>query len=299
MNQRTFFADGLLFLAALIWGTDFVAQSVGLDYMEPWSFNAVRFLIGSVALIPLMIYQRKTRPVFTPAAVLGGLAMGVVLTLAAGLQQVALLYTTAGKTAFITGLYIVLVPVMALVIGQKTGRDTWIGIMFALPGLGFLTLGDDFTLSHGDGLVVICSVFWALHLLMIDRLAPRHNVMTLAFTQFLGCSVLSFVIAGFQESWTFEQVRAGWIPLIYVGLLSTSVAYTLQIVGQKTAPVAHASIILSLETVFAVIAGYLFLNEVMSGQALFGCGLMLVGMIISQLGLKRIRGLLRRSLWYS
>ena len=289
MNQRTFFADGLLVVTALIWGTAFVAQRMGMDHMEPWAFNAVRFLIGSFALLPLLLWARRSGPIFSGATWMGGIAMGLLLTAGAGLQQWGLVYTTAGKAAFITGLYLVLVPVMVLFLGQKTKRDTWAGIMLALPGLALLTLEDDMSINKGDMLEIIGAFFWAAHLILIDRLASRHNVIALAFIQFLASSILCFGIAGLFENWTIEQVKATALPLLYVGIMSTGVAYTLQIVGQKSAPVAHASIILSLETVFAVIAGYLFLNEVLSLKALIGCLLMLAGMMISQLGLHRIR----------
>ncbi len=293
MNQRTFFADGLLMLAALIWGSAFVAQRLGMDYMEPWAFNAVRFLIGSFALIPLLIVQGRKGPLFTPSACVGGVLMGAVLTLGAGLQQIGLVHTTAGNAAFITGLYIVLVPVLGLFIGNRTGRDTWTGIVIALPGLALLTLGDTLSLNYGDMLEMLGAIFWAIHMLLVARLAPRNNVIVLAFIQFLSCSVFSFGVAELTESWTWGQAEAAIWPLLYVGVMSTGIAYTLQIVGQKTAPVAHASIILSLETVFAVIAGYLFLNEVLSNIALAGCGLMLAGMMVSQFGLHGLRRFLR------
>ncbi|MRI32851.1 EamA family transporter [Endozoicomonas sp. OPT23] len=289
MNQRTFFADGLLVVTALIWGSAFVAQRLGMDHMEPWAFNAVRFLIGSFALIPLLIWQRRSGPIFSGATLMGGIAMGVLLTAGAGLQQLGLVYTTAGKAAFITGLYLVIVPILGLLLRQKTNRDTWAGIMLALPGLALLTLEDDLSINKGDMYEVFGAFFWAAHLILIDRLASRHNVVALAFIQFVASSVLCFIIAGLFETWTFEQIQATAVPLLYVGIMSTGIAYTLQIVGQKSAPVAHASIILSLETVFAVIAGYLFLNEILSAKALAGCGLMLTGMLVSQLGLHRIR----------
>ena len=289
MNQRTFFADGVLLLVALIWGSAFVAQRMGMDHIGPWAFNAVRFLIGGFALIPLLFFQRREGPLFTRSTWLGGFVMGVAMMFAAGFQQIGLIYTTAGKAAFITCLYIVLVPVLGLLINNKTNRDTWVGIVITLPGLAFLTLGDDLVLNYGDMLQMFGAVFWAVHMLLIAWLAPRNNVIALAFVQFLSCSALSFGVAQATESWTWSQVEAAIWPLLYVGVISTGVGYTLQIIGQKTAPVAHASIILSLETVFAVVVGYLFLDERLSGIAVLGCALMLAGMIISQLGLQKIR----------
>ncbi len=293
MNQRTVASDGLLLLAAIIWGSAFVAQRVGMDHMEPWAFNACRFLIGAGSLIPLLFFQRKSKALFSWLTIWGGILMGAVLMVGAGLQQVGLIYTTAGKAAFITGLYLVLVPLLGLFIGQGTSRDTWTGIALALPGLALLTLGDSLVLNKGDVLITIGAVFWAVHLMLIGWLAPRHNGIALAFIQFLTCSALSFVVSGMFENLSFQQVQLTWGPLAYAGIMSVGVAYTLQIIGQKTAPVAHASIILSLETVFAVLAGYLFLDETLSNKALIGCGLMLLGMIVSQLGLRRIRLMLR------
>ncbi len=294
MNQRTLFADGLLVLTALIWGTAFVAQRMGMDHMEPWAFNAVRFLIGSFSVIPLLLWQQRSGSIFSKKTWIGGVALGVLLTAGAGLQQWGLVYTTAGKAAFITGLYLVFVPIMVLFLGQKTKRDTWAGITLALPGLALLTLDDNMSINKGDILEMTGAFFWAGHLILVDRLAARHNVIALAFIQFLTSSILCFGIAALFETWTFKQIQATAMPLLYVGIMSTGVAYTLQIIGQKSAPVAHASIILSLETVFAVIAGYLFLNEILSLKALAGCLLMLTGMLISQLGLHRIRRMIFR-----
>ena len=288
MNQRTFLADGMLLLVAFIWGSAFVAQRLGMNYMEPWSFNAIRFLIGGIALIPFLLFQRRKGPVFKRTTWLGGIALGLAMTMASGFQQMGLIYTTAGKAAFITCLYIVLVPVLGLFLGNKTSRDTWLGVAITLPGLAFLTLGDDLSLNYGDGLEMIGAVFWAVHILLIARLAPRNNVVALAFVQFLACSMFSFGIAGVTESATLSQVKLALGPLLYVGIISTGVGYTLQVIGQKTAPVTHASIILSLETVFAVIVGYLFLNETLSVIAFIGCALMLAGMMVSQFGLRGI-----------
>ena len=161
--------------------------------------------------------------------------MGAVLMLAAGLQQVGLVYTTAGKASFITGLYIVLVPIMGLFLGHKTGRDTWAGIIIAIPGLALLTLGDYVAVNRGDYLMMVGAVFWAIHLLLIGKLAPNNSGVALAFVQFLTSSLLCFIVAGATETLTLDQIKATIWPLLYVGIMSTSIAYTLQIVGQKRA----------------------------------------------------------------
>lgn len=294
MNQRTFFADGVLLLVAFIWGSAFVAQRLGMNHIEPWAFNGFRFLIGSVALIPLLLFQLKSSTFTTPVW-LGGAVLGLSMMVASGLQQTGLIYTTAGKSAFITCLYIVIVPLLGLLIGNKTSRENWLGILVTLPGLALLTLGDDLSLNYGDMITTVSALFWAIHVLVVGWLAPGHNVVALAFVQFLTCSLFSFGVSGISENWTWQQAEAALWPLLYVGVVSTGIAYTLQLVGQKTAPVAHASIILSMETVFAVLVGYLFLEERLSGVAVLGCALMLLGMMVSQFGLGVIKRLLRRS----
>ncbi|PVZ68454.1 EamA family transporter [Pelagibaculum spongiae] len=278
-------SDAILMLTAAIWGFAFVAQRVGMEHLGPFSFNGIRFLMGSLALLPLLwlLPDKKPHPTSTPKGVwFGGLALGLLLFCGASLQQVGLQYTTAGKAGFITGLYIVLVPVIGLFFAQKTRSITWFGALIALAGLYFLTIEKGSGINKGDVLELIGSVFWAAHVLLVGWLAPKHNTLTLSSIQFAVCGVLSLAVALPLETITIDAIGKSWLPLAYAGLMSTAIAYTLQIVGQKKAPAAHASIILSLEAVFAVLGGWLLLDEHLTERALIGCGLMMAGMLISQ-----------------
>ena len=218
----------------------------------------------------------------------GGLLAGLVLFAGASLQQVGIVYTTAGKAGFVTGLYVVIVPLLGLLWGQRTPGMTWAGAVLAAVGLYLLTVTDGFTLAEGDGLVLVGAFFWAAHVLLIGRLSGRYvEPVLLACLQFSVCAVLSLIVALATEPVTLQGLEAAALPILYGGLLSVGVAYTLQVVAQRDAPPAHAAIILSLETVFAVLAGWLWLNETLTERGLFGCGLMFAGMLLSQWGVDR------------
>ena len=287
MNSRTMRANLLLLLTALIWGAAFVAQRMGMDHMGPLTFNGIRFALGALALLPLighMDKRRTTAPTPLPTLIRGGLLMGGALFLGAWLQQFGLCYTTAGKAGFITGLYVVVVPLLGLLWGQRTPWGTWVGALLAVVGLYLLTMNDRLTLTEGDGLVLIGAFFWAGHVLTIGWLAGRHvEPVLLACLQFIVCGVLSLAVAVTSEPITLDGLQGAAWPILYGGLLSVGVAYTLQVVAQRDAPPAHAAIILSLETVFAALGGWLLLNETLAGRGLIGCGLMFAGMLLSQL----------------
>ncbi|MBL0715251.1 MAG: DMT family transporter [Desulfosarcina sp.] len=291
MNTRTARADVLLLLTAIIWGFAFVAQRVGMEFVGPFTFNGVRFALGSLSLVPLLFVLNRRAPQarrVLPATGLktllsgGGLA-GLFLFAGASLQQVGLVYTTAGNAGFITGLYVVIVPIMGLALRQSTTTGTWLGALLAAAGLYFLSITEQFTIAWGDLLEVIGAFFWAAHVLIIGRLSPRMDALKLAITQFAVCAVLSLVTALAIETITWEGLRQAAIPILYGGLGSVGVAYTLQVVAQKDAPPAHAAIFLSMEAVFAAWGGWLLLREVLTARAVFGCGLMLAGMLLSQL----------------
>ena len=298
MNVRTYRADTLLLLTAIIWGFAFVAQRVGMDYVGPYTFNGVRFALGSLSLIPLLLLtKRRDSPAqrLIPRASLqtmvwgGGLA-GLFLFAGASLQQVGLVYTTAGNAGFITGLYVVIVPIMGLLLRQRTHVGTWLGAFLAALGLYFLSITKEMTIAWGDLLVLIGAFFWAAHVLIIGRLSPRMDSLKLAITQFAVCALLSLLTALIVESPNWNGLRQAALPILYGGLGSVGVAYTLQVVAQKDAHPAHAAILLSLEAVFAAIGGGWLLNETLTERAMFGCGLMLIGMLLSQLwGFLRIR----------
>ena len=279
-------ANIMLLLAAAIWGFGFVAQRLGLDYLEPFAFNGLRFLLGSVSLLPLIWwFSRRSQVSDTDDSSLikAGLLAGGVLFVAASLQQVGLLYTTAAKAGFITGLYLILVPILGLLLKHTSGVTTWLGAGLAVVGLYLLSINDDFTMSYGDLLQFIGALFWAVHILLIDHYSGRVSPLKLSAVQFAVCGVLSLGVSLIFETPDVAGVLAGWQPILYAGLVSVGVAYTLQVVGQKSANPAHAAIILSLESVFAAVGGVWLLDETLSARAWFGCALMLAGMLLSQI----------------
>jgi len=297
MHIRTYRADALLLLTATIWGFAFVAQRVGMEYVGPFTFNGVRFALGSLSLVPLLfLLDRKgsSARALVPRAsrrtiLWGGGLAGLFLFSGASLQQVGLVYTTAGNAGFITGMYVVIVPIMGLFLRQRTHLGTWLGVLLAAVGLYFLSITEELTIAWGDLLVLIGAFFWAAHVLIIGRLSPRMDALKLAITQFAVCALLSLMTALVMETWTWDGLRQAAVPILYGGLGSVGVAYTLQVVAQKDAHPAHAAIFLSMEAVFAAIGGWWLLNEVLTTRALFGCGLMLFGMLFSQLwGILRV-----------
>jgi len=284
-----FKANLLLLLTAAIWGFAFVAQRVGMDYVGPFTFNGVRFAVGALSLLPLILFYKKdfqdtkSQDTELKSAVGVGLLAGVVLFLGASLQQIGLLYTTAGKAAFITCLYIVIVPMLGFFLKQYISMGTWFGCLMAIVGLYLLCVKDSFFISYGEVLELIGAFFWSAHILLIDRFARKVDVLKLSFVQFITCSVLSISTALFIETISIDTLRQAIVPILYGGICSVGIAYTLQVVGQKYAQPSHAAIILSMETVFAAIGGWIILNEKLGAQELLGCAIMLVGMLLSQL----------------
>lgn len=290
LPSKTLKAELLLLLAAVIWGFAFVAQRVGMEHVGPFTYNGARFLLGALSLLPLLWLGRRSAAPVGPGgrrSILGGsLLAGSILFVGASLQQVGIVHTTAGKAGFITGLYVVFVPLLGLLWGHRTPWSTWIGAALAVAGLYLLTLTDDLTVAEGDGLVLVGAFFWAGHVLVIGWLSGRRvEPVLLACLQFIVCAVLSLAVAVTTEPITASGLWGGALPILYGGLLSVGVAYTLQVVAQRDAPPAHAAIILSLETGFAALGGWLLLNESLSGRGLIGCALMFAGMLLSQLGL--------------
>ena len=291
MYNKAMQANLLMLLAAAIWGFAFVAQRVGMETMGPHWFNSLRFFIGVVALTPVVIWIGRSKAkgseqepkASTKALMLGGLAAGVLLFIGATFQQVGLQYTTAGKAGFITGMYIFFVPLIGLFFRMKTGLGTWLGAIVAIVGLYLLSINEDFTLSKGDALQLICAVAFAGHVLMIGYLASRMDTVKLSLIQFFVAGTLAMVLALYFEQLSWAMITSTAVPLLFAGVMSTGIAYTLQTIAQQHAHPSHAAIILSSEGVFAVIGGFLLLNEVLPAQGLLGCGLILVGMLMSQL----------------
>jgi len=295
MKKGQLGSEGLLLLSAVIWGFSFVAQRVGMRYVGPFTFNAVRFALGSITLIPFATIWRRERPAGTDAAgwkraaLLGGAVAGTVIFIGVSFQQTGIQYTTAGKSGFITGLYVVLVPILGLAIGRRTSAWTWAGILLAAVGLYLLSFTGALSISRGDLIVLAGTVFWAAHVLLISVLIHRTGAVVLAMMQFAVCSVLSFVAAFLFEKVEIAGILGAAVPILYGGLMSVGVAYTLQVVAQRRTPPAHAAIILSLETVFAALGGWIFLGEIIPARGLAGCALMLAGIILSQAGTIRDR----------
>lgn len=283
----------LLFLTAIIWGFAFVAQRVGADYVGTFTFNGIRFLLGSFSLIPVIfIFEREEynkKKMLKTLAV--SLAAGTILFIAASLQQYGVVLTgSAGKAGFLTGLYTVLVPVIRFLMGKKTDILTFVGAFFAVGGLFLLCMtGDKLTFGKGDIVLIIGAVFWALHILIIDKFVNEISPLKFSMLQFFVCGLISMVIAVFTETIEITAVKSALVPILYGGLMSVGVAYTCQILGQKDADPTFASIVFSTESVFSAIGGAIILHEIMSGRGYLGCVLIFIGIVLSQLNLKEIR----------
>ncbi len=281
-------SDFLLLLTAIIWGFAFVAQRAGMEFTGPFTFNACRFLLGGLVLIPLVFYQKPKQfsKYQIQATVKGGLLSGLLLFGGASMQQIGIVYTSAGNAGFITGFYVVLVPILGLIFYHKTRLNIWLGAILALVGMFFLSVTEDFSISKGDIYVFISAFIWAFHVLIIGKYAPLGNAIVIAVIQFIICGFLSFAFALYAEPIIWEGIVKAGIPILYGGLLSVAVAFTLQVVAQKNSHPSLAAIILSTESLFAVIGGWLILNESLTTRGIIGCFLMLCGMILAQINFK-------------
>ena len=290
MQTKTLKSDLLLLVAAFIWGTTFVAQRMGMNHVGPMTYNALRFALGAVTLLPVILLLR-TRPGIghqsrsTRLLLCGGGLAGLALFGGASMQQIGLLYTTAGKAGFITSLYVVLVPLAGLFLGQRCGLAVWMGAGLAVAGLYLLSVTASFAIGRGDLLVFVGAFFWTIHVHLIGYLAKRANPLIIACIQFIACSVLSLLAAVLFENIALPAIHRATLPILYGGVLSAGVAFTLQVVCQRTSPPAHAAIVMSLETVFAALAGYLILHERLGPRDMAGCSLMFAGLIVVQLPL--------------
>ena len=286
----------LLLLTAFIWGVAFVAQSVGGEAVGCFTFNGVRSLIGAVVLLPVIYFldvQKKKelgeekfleQKGDKKTLLLGGICCGVMLCIASNFQQFGISFTTVGKAGFITAMYILIVPILGLFMKKKVGIKVWLGVVLATIGLYMLCMtSESFSLSKGDFLVLICAGFFSLHILIIDYFSPKVDGVRMSCIQFFVCGVISTAIAFVFENPSFSAILSGWLPILYAGVLSCGVAYTLQIVGQKNMDPTVASLILSLESVFSVLAGWVILHQTLSVRELFGCVLMFLAIILAQL----------------
>lgn len=287
----------MLILTAFIWGTAFVAQSVGMDYLGPFTFNGVRSIIGGIALLPCIAFLNRINGVQKKAEggrrdlIGGGIACGLLLFAASSLQQMGIQYTTAGKAGFITAFYIVIVPVLGIFLGKKTGWKVWLAVALALAGLYFLCITEKFSVGKGDILIFICALVFSVHILVIDYFSPKVDGVKMSCIQFFVCGIVSLPFMFGLETPRVSAMLAGIVPLLYAGVLSCGVAYTLQIVGQKNVNPAVASLILSLESCFSVLAGWLVLGERLSVREGAGCVLMFAAIILAQLPDKKRNGI--------
>jgi drug/metabolite transporter (DMT)-like permease len=292
MEKGNIKSNLILLLAAAIWGLAFVAQRKGAEYLGPYTFNALRFFIGAISLLPIYLLKNgnKANEHFEwRKAIKSGVLLGLVLFIASTFQQIGMIYTEASKAGFITSLYVILVPVFGLFIGRKVSKTLWSGALLAIVGLYLLSIRDGFTLELGDNLLVASAVFFAFHMLLIGTFAPRHNIFLLSIFQFSLTALLSLIAALFYEEIEWQSIKLAAYPIIYAGLFSVGIAYTLQAYAQKKAHPAHAAIIFSFESVFALLGGWLILHEVIDLRAGIGGLFMLAGIIISQINFKKIR----------
>lgn len=287
----------MLMTAAFIWGTAFVAQSVGMDYLGPFTFNGVRNFVGAAALLPcIWLLDRLNRRDVKDKAVkeaknpgekrdliLGGVSCGTVLFVAGSFQQVGLQYTTVGKAGFITACYIVIVPVCGIFLHKKIGGKVWIAVGLSLIGLYLLCITEKLTIGKGDILVFLCALVFTMHILVIDYFSPKVDGVKMSCIQFFVCGLLSLAPMFALETPQIAAIIKSWGPILYAGVLSSGVAYTLQIVGQKNVNPAIASLILSLESCFSVLAGWIILGQRLSGREAMGCVLMFAAIILAQL----------------
>lgn len=288
----------LLLLTAIIWGTAFVAQSVGMDYIGPFTFNATRFLIGGTVLIPLIVYRSKKNPLLRNRSIeekhtnrkmvwIGGICCGIALCGASLLQQMGIQHTTVGKAGFITTLYIIIVPLVELLFGKKIAKKIWIGAVMAVIGLYLLCINENFSIGKGDFLVLICAVLFAIHILVIDHFAPKADGVCLSAIQFFISGTISAIGAILFENPNLSAMTDAIVPILYAGVMSCGVAYTLQVIGQKDMNPTVASMILSLESVISVLAGWIILGQALSIKEIIGCLIVFMAVILVQLPEKK------------
>lgn len=292
MKRKNWKNPAMLILAAFIWGSAFVAQSVGMEYVEPFTFNFVRSIVGGLVLIPCIFLLGKLKsPAEREAAALmdkktllaGGVSCGVILCLASNMQQIGIQYTSVGKAGFITALYIVIVPILGIFFKRRCGIRVWISVVIALAGFYLLCMVGGFSLERGDVYLLICAVLFSFHILTIDHFSPMVDGVKMSCIQFFTCGILSGIAMLLTETPSLGNIFEAWAPILYAGVLSSGVAYTLQIVGQKNYNPTIATLLLSLESVFSVLTGWIVLNQRLTGRELFGCVLIFIAVVLAQL----------------
>jgi drug/metabolite transporter (DMT)-like permease len=288
MRNQALRADLLMLLTAMIWGSAFVAQRLGMDSIGPFLYSGIRFALAALILLPLLpVLQYRSRgtpqPPLNRPLLVGGSLMGLALALGINLQQAGLLFTSVTNSGFITGLYVIIVPLLGLFIGQKTGLGIWLGASLAVVGMFLLSVGEGFQVASGDWLQLAGAFVWGVHVLLVGFFAGRHDPLRLAVVQFAVCGLISLLLAVIFEEIRLDAIIAAGPAILYGGVFGVAIGFTLQVVAQKHAIASHAAIILSLEAVFAAVAGALLLGESLELRGYFGCALMLGGMLLAQL----------------
>jgi drug/metabolite transporter (DMT)-like permease len=295
MRSHALRADLLMIITAMIWGSAFVAQRLGMDSIGPFLYSGLRFGLAALILLPVLRWletrsSNSTRAPLEPLnrqLLRGGVLMGLALALGINLQQVGLLFTSVTNSGFITGLYVIIVPLLGLFIGHKTGLGIWLGASLAVVGMFLLSVGDGFVVASGDWLQLAGAFVWGVHVLLVGFFASRHDPLRLALVQFITCAVISSLLALIFEEIQWQSIIAAGPAILYGGVFGVAIGFTLQVVAQKDAIASHAAIILSLEAVFAAIAGALLLGETLELRGYFGCALMFAGMLLAQLWPKK------------
>lgn len=303
MNTKAMRSNLMLILTAFIWGVAFVAQSVGMDYVGPFTFNSVRNFIATLVLLPCIKLLDKINTPSTsditaaadkathnhggPTLVIGGIVCGICLAVASSFQQFGIAYTTVGKAGFITAMYIVIVPFLGLFARKKVRIMAWVSVAIAVIGLYLLCMTESLSLSKGDLLVLICAFCFSFHILAIDYFSPKVDGVRMSCIQFLTCGIICAIPAFLLEAPDIHSILNAWMPILYAGAMSSAVGYTLQIVAQKNTDPVIASLLMSLESAFSLLAGWILLGQRLSPRELAGCVFMFIAIILAQLPEKK------------
>lgn len=292
MRKKQIVSSLLLMLTALLWGMGFVAQSEGMKSVQPFTFAAARMILGGVVLLPFIPLLDKIRggkpkrdKAGTRRLLFAGVCCGIALCIASNFQQIGIMYTTAGKAGFVTALYMVLVPILGIFIGRKTGKLIWIGVALSLVGMYLLCIGDDLSIGKGELLCLVCSFFYAVHILVIDHF-PDVDGVRMACIQYLVCGFLSLILMFIFDQPSIAALKSAWVTIAYAGIFSCAVAFTLQIEAQKNINPTLASMLMSLESVFSVLSGWVLLGQVMTLKEGIGCVFMFAAVLIAQIPTK-------------
>lgn len=303
-RQTSLRSSAMLTLTALIWGVAFVAQSEGMNYVGGFTFNACRFIVGGMVLIPCIFFLRRgngdqwakldrtEQAKRRKTGIIGGICCGVFICLGSTFQQFGIAQTTVGKAGFITSLYIIIVPILGLFLRKKVGLNIWVSVGIAALGMYLLCITEGFAISRGDFLVFLCAIGFSLHILVIDYFSPKADGVVISCVQFFTAGIISGVLMFLFERPTWDAVMAAWAPVLYAGVMSCGVGYTLQVVAQKDVEPTIASLIMSLESVFSLLAGWVLLGQKMSPKELSGCVLVFGAIVLAQVPAEMLTALL-------